>query len=90
MRERDVEQHLVKRCKKHGIFCRKWVSVNNRGVPDRILIHGGKWWAVELKRPGGKLTKLQQVEHRALQKAGAVVLVIDSKDGVDELIAHII
>ena len=90
IKERDIERYLVAQCKKHGVFCRKWVSVNSRGVPDRIILYNGEWAAVELKRPGGKLTKLQEVEHRAIRKAGGYVFVLDSKDGVDEFIAYIL
>jgi hypothetical protein len=90
LRERDIEKYLVAQCKKRGIYCRKWVSVNSRGVPDRILLYEGNWYPVELKAPGKTLSKLQQVEHMIIRRHGGRPFTIDSKEGVDELIARII
>ena len=89
IRERDIERHLVARCKAHGVACWKWVSPNNRAVPDRLLLHNGEWWAIELKAPGRKPTKLQQVVMNEITRHGGRVMVLDSKEKVDELIQWI-
>jgi hypothetical protein len=90
MRESTVEAYLVRRCKQEGFYCRKWVSVNNRGVPDRIVIADGFWCGVELKAPGKRPTKLQLLEHKTIRKHGGYVYVLSNKDQVDEFIAHLI
>lgn len=86
MRERDIEQYLVKRARESGGKAYKWVSPGNDGVPDRIVIFPGRVIFVELKAPGKKPTPLQLARHRELAGFGLQVLVIDSKEDVDRLI----
>lgn len=79
MLERDVEKALIKRVKALGGKCEKFVSVNNRAVPDRLVtLPGGKICFVELKAPGKKPTKLQEKDHKERKALGATVYVIDN------------
>lgn len=79
MLERDVEKALVKRVKELGGLCEKFVSVNNRAVPDRLVtLPGGRVLFVELKAPGKKPTKLQDKDHAKRRALGVKVLVIDN------------
>lgn len=88
MRERNIEQYLVRRAKEAGGRAYKWNSPGMNGVPDRIvLLPGGRIAFAELKAPGNKPTPLQINQHRFILNQGLPVVVIDSKDGVDELIA---
>ena len=86
MREKDIEQYLVKRARESGGKAYKWVSPGNDGVPDRIVIFPGCIIFVELKAPGKKPTLLQLARHRELAGFGLEVLVIDSKEDVDRLV----
>jgi hypothetical protein len=43
------------------------------GVPDLILVNGGRTYALELKAPGGRLSPAQREAHDALRAAGAEV-----------------
>lgn len=87
MRERDIEQYLVKQAKAAGGKAFKWISPGNNGVPDRIVtLPGGRVSFVELKAPGKKPTALQINQQRYLTGLGLPVVVIDSKEGVDELL----
>src|SRR5262245_35809172 len=43
------------------------------GVPDVIIIHNGRTFALELKSETGKLTAVQSACHDALRAAGATV-----------------
>lgn len=89
MLERDVERYLVKRIKDAGGKAYKWVSPGNSGVPDRIVIlPGGRVAFVELKAPGEKPRALQEAQMRVLEKLGCLVLVVDSKAGVDDLFSR--
>ena len=84
MLERDVEKALVKRVKELGGKCEKFVSVNNRAVPDRLVtLPGNNICFVELKAPGKKPTKLQEKDHRERRALGAKVFVIDSVEGAN-------
>ena len=61
----------------------KFVSPGNSGVPDRIIVlPGGKIGFCELKRPGGKTSKLQDVQIKKLKSRGCFVRVVDSYEGV--------
>lgn len=91
MREQVVEFYLRDRVKDSGGIAYKWTSPGNSGVPDRIVIFpGGRIVFVELKKPGGKPTKLQEVQHKRLRKLGCDVWVIDSKESVDAFIKELV
>ena len=78
MREKSIEQELVKEVKKRGGICPKWVSPGFDGVPDRIvLLPGGHFGFVEVKAPGEKPRKLQVHRHNQLRALGYKVFVLD-------------
>ena len=86
VRERDIERKLRKRVEGMGGICWKFVS-SVSGVPDRlILMAGGRIVFVELKRPGEKPRPLQERQIRKIRKLGFRVEVIDSEQGIEELI----
>lgn len=90
MRERNIEAYLRDRIKAAGGIAWKWVSPGNNGVPDRIVtMPGGRTVYVELKAPGKKPTKLQHYQQDRLRALGHDVRVIDSREGVDELIREL-
>lgn len=94
MRERDIEAHLVRRVKELGGQVRKVKFVNRRGAPDRVVmlpgsLAPGAWTApiwVELKAPGQRPEPHQMREHRRMRLVGQRVVVIDSIEGVEELL----
>jgi hypothetical protein len=45
------------------------------GVPDLIIVHTGRVFALELKAPGGRVSDVQAVVHERLRRAGAEVAV---------------
>lgn len=97
MRERDIERHLVQRVKALGGEVRKVQWIGRRGAPDRLVMlpHGqrsGTWsscktFFVELKAPGQKAKAHQAREHRRLRDMGQHVLVVDSIEAVEALLA---
>lgn len=88
MLERAVEEHLVGRVKAAGGMALKWVSPSLVGVPDRIvLLPGGRVFFVEVKRPGGKTRPIQDRVIGMIRRLGVEVHVVDSKEGVDALLA---
>ncbi|MCM3747436.1 VRR-NUC domain-containing protein [Paenibacillus pasadenensis] len=90
MRESAIEQYLRDKVKAAGGTAYKWTSPGNSGVPDRIVIMpGGRIRFVELKAPGGKPTKLQLAQHRRLSALGCDVLIIDSREKVNDFIAEV-
>jgi hypothetical protein len=89
IRERVVEQYLLKQIKANGGFVRKlkWVGVS--GAPDRFIAINGQIWLVELKRPTGGVVALRQKrEHEKLTAHKVNVIILDSKDGIDEWLSN--
>lgn len=87
MLEKEIEQYLVKQTKAAGGRAYKFVSPGNNGVPDRIvMLPGGRIAFAELKAPGKKPTPLQVNQQRFIRNQGMPIVVIDSKEQVDELI----
>ena len=87
MREKSVEQKLVKEVKKHGGIAPKFVSPGYDGMPDRlILFPGGKLAFAEVKAPGEKPRPLQIARIERLRDFGFKVYVIDGEQGIRELI----
>ena len=93
-RESDVENYLVERVKALGGEIRKCVFVNHNGAPDRLVMFpGGRLLWLELKAPGLAATfpsnpheRAQAREHERLRAVGQQVFVVDSPEGVDEVL----
>ncbi len=86
MRERDLEDYLLRKVAQHKAFVRKIRWIGRRDAPDRLLkIPGGAQYLVELKKPGEQPRHGQLVEHDELRKAGFDVRVVDSYEGVNAL-----
>ena len=90
MREKEVEQALVRSVKKVGGLCMKFTCPGMDGVPDRlVLLPFGKCAFVELKAPGQKPRQLQIARHRLLRMLGFKVYVLDDMDKIGEIIDEI-
>ena len=100
MRESDIEWHLVKRVKDVGGEVRKVKWIGRNGAPDRLVMLPPRdreeiptiW--VELKAPGRAASfpsnpheRQQHREHERMRAMGQYVVVIDSIEGVEELLA---
>lgn len=85
MRESEIEKILVREVKMLGGIAYKWVSPGNGGVPDRIVVFPGRRPVfVELKTEKGRLTALQEVQVRRLEKLGQKVAVVYGIDGLSQ------
>lgn len=60
-----------------------------RGLPDLIGVYRGRALALEVKRPGGKPTPLQEHELGRWAAAGALVAVVTSVEDVKRLIGEV-
>ncbi|BCW06873.1 VRR-NUC domain-containing protein [Arthrobacter sp. NtRootA1] len=89
-REKAVEQYLLTQCRRHGLFCLKFVSPARGGVPDRIVLTPIGTVFVEVKRPGGDLEKRQRVMHAKMRRFGAEIHVVDDEQAVDAFITHVL
>jgi len=87
MKEAKIEESLKSNFEKLGGKVLKFNSSSMNGLPDRIvLLPGGIIFFAELKAPGKKARPLQIMAHRMLRKLGFDVYVIDTKEGVKDIV----
>ena len=87
MREKEVEQTLVRSVRKEGGLCMKFNCPGMDGVPDRlVLLPFGKCAFVELKAPGKKPRPLQIRRMKQITALGIPCYVIDAKEQIGGVI----
>ena len=86
-RESDIESYLVERVRDLQGEVRKVKWLGRHGAPDRIVMVPGRTIWVELKAPGEKAKPHQVREHERMRRMGQHVVVVDSFEGVDEVLA---
>ena len=84
MTEKEIEAYFVKRVKALGGYAYKFRSVTQRGVADRIAcMPNGQAWFVELKKPGGRLSALQEIFAEEMTHTRQHYACLWSKEDVD-------
>ena len=90
MREKQIEQKLVKAVKALNGMCPKLVSPGTDGMPDRIvLLPGCRIGFVEVKAPGKEPRPLQTQRHKQLRALGFPVFVMDDPEQVPGIIQEV-
>lgn len=86
-KEREIEGFLVNMVGHLGGLCLKFTSPSTVGVPDRIIISPktGTFFC-ELKRPGGKTRRTQDVTIKRMTDAGARIYVCHNIDEVKRML----
>lgn len=94
MRESMVENYLVEQVRAKGGECRKLKWLGRNGAPDRLVMMPQRTIWVELKASGLAALfphtpheRQQHREHERMRAMGQNVVVIDSYEGVDALLA---
>ena len=87
MREKTIEQKLVKAVKSAGGLAPKFISPGYDGMPDRlVLMPGGRVAFVEVKATGCKPRPLQIQRHGLLRRLGFQVFVLDDGGQIPQII----
>ncbi len=82
MRESVIEKKICDYAKAKGWLVFK--CAGSKGIPDRILHKNGKTIYIEVKRPEGKLSKLQKITIKRINDHGIPAVVAYSvKEGID-------
>lgn len=90
MREKIIEQHLVKAVKNSGGIAPKLVCPGFDGMPDRlVLLPRGKIGFVEVKAPGKEPRPLQVARHGLLRRLGFKVYVLDAPEQIGGVLDEI-
>lgn len=69
-----------------GGLCWKFTSPGTAGVPDRIIMHDGQVYFVELKTERGRRSKVQEYIHKKMREQKIDVYMIWGKKDVDNFI----
>ena len=86
MNEHHIEAQLKKAVEASGGLCWKLVCPGTSGVPDRLCLMGGQVVFVEVKAPGKKPRPIQRRRMNQLRQQGFTALVVDSMDGIQEVL----
>lgn len=90
MREKHIEQALVKEVKRLGGIPLKLSNTGLNGVPDRlVLLPAGRIGFIELKAPGEPLRPLQERRKRQLEALGFLVFKVDGKEQIPGVLDEI-
>jgi hypothetical protein len=88
MLEKTVKAAVRKRLKEIGAY-QHWPVLIGLGEStlDVIGCYKSKFFGIECKRPGGRLTERQKHVIENIQKAGGITFVIDSVEAAGEIFA---
>ena len=90
LRERDIEQKLLKAVKAEGGMCPKLISPGTDGMPDRmVLLPKARMGFVEVKAPGQKPRPLQERRHAQLRELGFHVFVLDDPNQIPGILSEV-
>lgn len=82
--ESQIEAYFCKAVQRLGGAAYKFKSVNHRGVADRIAcLPNGEAWFIEIKKPGGRLSPLQELFADEMMRLGQRYACLWSKEEVD-------
>jgi Holliday junction resolvase-like predicted endonuclease len=71
MREQQIQSKKIKELEAEGYYVIKLVTTNKNGIPDLIAIpKDSDVLFVEVKKPDGKLSKLQEYRLKELKAHG--------------------
>lgn len=85
-----LKRHFFTRVNSTGIFDpvlgihRKPSKYTRRGMSDILLVHIGRAYFIEVKRPGGKQSPDQKLFQEDVEKSGGLYALVSS---VDDIIA---
>lgn len=74
MKEQQIQAKKIKELEVDGYYVIKLINTNKNGIPDLIAIpQNSDVLFVEVKKPDGKLSKLQEYRLKELEKHGVKV-----------------
>jgi len=89
MTEQQIQAQIIKYLKSEGYFCIKVMACTVSGTPDICAIGNGKTIWVEVKKPGGRLSRIQEHVIAQIRALNHKVYVSDSlKDLKEQLNAQ--
>lgn len=91
MLERDIVAAILRYLKTIP-RCFAWKThggmYGTAGIPDIIACAEGRFYAFEVKQPGGQPTQLQEATLKKIEAAGGVAVMVTSVDEVKQALAE--
>lgn len=99
IREADVLAACLKLLQLHGVFHLRnntgatkigdrYIRFGAPGSPDILACIQGRFWGIEVKRPGGKLSDDQKAVGLAIANAGGIYLVVHDIKELDDALSN--
>ena len=63
------------------------MAANKRGTPDILAVIAGRFVAIEVKAPGGRVSKLQVAQLKRIEAAGGIAILAESLEDVTDYLA---
>tara|TARA_R110000751_G_scaffold3827_9_gene17825 strand:- start:1892 stop:2128 length:237 start_codon:yes stop_codon:yes gene_type:complete len=70
MTEQKIQTKRIKQLEAEGYYVLKLIQTNKNGIPDLLALKDGEILFSEVKRPSGKLSKLQEYRLKELKEHG--------------------
>jgi Holliday junction resolvase len=70
MTEQQIQRQLVKKLESEGYYVIKLTVTNKTGIPDLIALKPNEVRFIEVKRPKGIISKIQEFRIKELRKLG--------------------
>lgn len=81
MKEQQIQAKKIKQLESDGYYVIKLINTNKNGIPDLIAIpKDSDVLFVEVKKPDGKLSKLQEFRKKELENYGIKVEIFRGND----------
>ena len=89
MREQQIQSAIIKEAEKLGAYVVKTIQCSKAGVPDILMCYKGRFIGVEVKKHGGRASKLQEYHVKKIKEANGVSGIVYSVDEAMELLESI-
>lgn len=75
MTEQKIQKKITDKLTGNGWHVVKLIKCNKPGTPDLVCCKGAECVWIEVKKPGGKLSKLQEFTIKEMREKGLSVIV---------------
>jgi len=80
MTEQQIQKKIIDKLTQQGWYVVKIIKCNKNGTPDLIACKENETVWIEVKKPGEKLSPLQEYTIKQMRSKGLKVIVADSED----------
>jgi len=82
--EQDIQRTILSYLDSIGAYSVKIITANKRGVADILSCFQGRFYAIEVKTPKGRVSPLQEWHIAKAQQSGAIAFIARSVNDVKE------